>query len=279
MQPVAIATWEFGARAVEVAGGVLREGGGALDAAERGINAVEVDPTVTSVGLGGRPNADGIVELDAAIMDGRTCRAGSVACLQGIARPISVAREVMQQTPHVMLAGSGALEFALSRGFARQELLTPESRRMWQGRSGGGQAGHDTVGLVALDAHGNLAAGCSTSGLPYKLPGRIGDSPIIGAGLYADNETGGASATGIGEEIMKVCASFLVVEFMRHGHTPADACRKVLERIATRTSGSTDPIIGLIALSKSGDFGSAAINTRFPFAVWTPKGVDASEAE
>ncbi|MCK4373762.1 MAG: isoaspartyl peptidase/L-asparaginase, partial [Candidatus Brocadiae bacterium] len=225
-EPAVIATWKLGKAAAEAAGEVLRAGGRALDAVEAGINVVELDPKVTSVGYGGRPNAEGIVELDAAIMDGPSHNAGAVAALRNIRRPISVARKVMEQTPHVMLADDGA-----------------------------------------------LAAGCSTSGLAYKLPGRVGDSPIIGSGLYVDNDVGGAAATGVGEEIMKFCAGFLVVEFMRSGCAPDEACRRTIARILAKTPANKDVTIALIALSRDGQFGAASTRPEFPHAVWTPAGV------
>ena len=270
-RPAAVATWEFGLTAVEAAGEMLARGGTALDAVESGINAVELDPTVTSVGYGGLPNAQGTVELDAAIMDGATLGAGSVAALRGIRRPISVARRVMERTPHVMLAGDNALKFALAQGFPRQELVTRESRRRWQEWSHA-EAGHDTVGLLALDGAGNLGAGCSTSGLPFKLPGRVGDSPIVGAGLYADNGAGAAAATGLGEEILKVCASFLAVELMRRGAPPGGACHAVVDRIMDRAAAGAEFMVGLIALSPAGEVGAAANRAEFPHAVWTPTG-------
>jgi len=266
---MAIATWGFGKSAVEVAGEILSNGGSALDAVEKGINVVELDTTVTSVGFGGMPNSKGVVEVDAAIMDGATHRAGSVAGLCDIRRPISVARKVMEDTPHVMLVGDNALEFAISQGFKREELLTTASKQQWEGRKSKNTSAHDTIGLVALDQSGNLATGCSTSGLAYKLPGRVGDSPIIGSGLYVDNDVGGASATGLGEEIMKFCASFLVVEFMRDGYGPSDACQKVINRILTKTPKNKDIMIGLIALSKSGEYGAVATKGRLPYAVWS----------
>jgi len=277
-QPAAIATWTFGARVVEAAGKILLEGATALDAVEKGINVAELDTSVSSVGVGGLPNAQGIVELDAAIMDGASRRAGSVAALRNITRPVSVARRVMENTSHVMLVGECALEFAVSEGFVPEETLTDEARRHWRERNRGEREGHDTIGLVALDAGGNLAAGCSTSGLPYKLPGRVGDSPIVGAGLYVDNEIGGASATGSGEEIMKSCASFLVIEFMRNGCRPVEACRRVIDRIVAGTPDAKDVMVGLIALARHGEFGAASTKTGFPYSVWTPEGTSLRES-
>jgi L-asparaginase/N4-(beta-N-acetylglucosaminyl)-L-asparaginase len=271
-QPAAIATWRFGEAAVEAAGKALDGGGGALDAVECGINAVELDPNVNSVGYGGLPNVEGVVELDAAIMDGATHRAGCVAALRGIRRPISVARKVMEETRHVMLVGEGALKFALSQGFPEEDLLTPESRMHSEQQVREHTPQHDTVGLIALDAAGNLAVGCSTSGLAGKMPGRVGDSPIIGSGLYVDNQVGAATATGRGEEIMKSCASFLVVEFMRSGLAPEAACQQVIARILARSPQDRNMQIGLIAMSRSGACGAASTVSPFPYAVWRRPG-------
>ncbi len=280
LQPAVIATWSFGRTAVEVAGRLLDAGAAALDAVEKGINAVELDPTVTSVGFGGLPNAAGVVELDAAIMDGVKHRAGSVAALRSIRCPISVARMVMERTPHVMLAGESALAFALAQGFREEELLTPEGRQRWEEwKRGGPSASHDTVSVVALDRAGRLAVGCSTSGTAYKLPGRVGDSPIIGSGLYVDADAGGAGATGIGEEMMQFCASFLAVEFMRNGCAPEEACRKVLERIAGKKPEDREKSICLVALDRNGNFGAAGMQPGSPYAVWTPTGVEMREAK
>lgn len=270
--PIAIATWPFGKSAVEVAGEILTNGGSALDAVEKGINVVELDTNVTSVGFGGTPNSEGVVELDAAIMDGATHRAGSVAGLRHIRRPISVARRVMDNTKHVMLVGDNALKFALSQGFSQEKLLSADSKQRQEERKVEKPSTHDTIGLVARDQHGNLATGCSTSGLGYKLPGRVGDSPIVGSGLYVDNDVGGASATGLGEEIMKFCASFLVVEFVRHGCAPSEACQKVIDRILTKTPANKNIMIGLIALARNGECGAAATGG-FSYAVWKPDGV------
>jgi len=261
--PIAIATWPFGKSAVEVAGEILNNGGSVLDAVEKGINLIELDTSVTSVGLNGIPNSEGVVELDAAIMDGATHQAGSVAGLRNIKLPISVARKVMENTKHVMLVGDNALKFALSQGFSQEEL-TSDNRKRCENET----PSHDTIGLVALDQSGNLATGCSTSGWGGKLPGRVGDSPIIGSGLYVDNDVGGASATGLGEEIMKFCASFLVVEFMRNGFSPSEACQKVIDRILTKMPENKNIMIGLIALSKNGEYGAAATKGGFSYAVW-----------
>ena len=215
--PAVIATWKFGGPAVEKTGSLLLEGMDLLAAVERGINVVELDPGVNSVGYGGKPNSCGVVEADAAIMDGRTCKVGCVAGLKHCRRPISVALRVLEKSPHSMLAGEGACEFAREQGFPHEEMLTPASEEKFNEWKAGGrgapEASHDTIGLAAVDCKGNTAAGCSTSGLAFKQPGRVGDSPIIGSGLYADNEVGAAAATGNGDEILKFCISFLVIQF------------------------------------------------------------------
>ena len=271
--PAAIATWNFGEAALEVSGQILGAGGSAVDAVEKGINVIELDSTEQSVGYGGLPNADGVVEVDAAIMEGGICSAGSVAGLKHIKRPISVARRVMEATPHAMLVGDGALMFAIAQGFKTENMLTDAAKAKWhewqQKRQG--ERGHDTIGLVALDATGEIAAGCSTSGVGYKLPGRVGDSPIIGAGLYADSDVGGAAATGLGEEILKFCACFMAVEFMRGGDSPMDACAKVIGRILQKKSENKGVGIALVALNTRGEFGAASTGENFPYAVWTPE--------
>lgn len=279
-KPIAIGTWKFGKQAVEVAGKALKNGESTLDAVEKGVNAVELNPEVRSVGYGGRPNSDGVVELDAAIMDGLTHDAGSVAGIQGIRCPISVARKVMENTRHVMLAGENAKQFAKSQGVKVENLLTDHSEQAWKewkAKKNQSTSSHDTIGLVALDTKGNLAVGCSTSGLAYKLPGRVGDSPLIGSGLYVDSDAGGASATGVGEEILKFCSSFLVVEFMLSGLSPDEACQKTIERILAKKPENSEIQIGLIALDCDGNYGAASSKGNFTYAVWYPDKVEVFE--
>ncbi len=293
--PVIIATWRFGQEACAIAWDVLAAGGSALDAVERGANAVEENPAVNSVGYGGLPNADGVVELDAAIMDGPTHAAGAVAALTGIRRPISVARRVMERTPHVMLAGWNARRFAIQQGFTESDLLTEESRLKWQAwrleqsaadvahfddvnrakawsepDGSYAQLSHDTVGVCALDTSGNLAAGCSTSGLAWKTPGRVGDSPIVGSGLYVDNSVGAAAATGNGDEIMKVCLSFRVVSLMEAGRSPQSACEEAVRYLLRLRPGRQDRGAACIAVSKDGQIGAAATRSGFraPDRLW-----------
>ncbi|THH41302.1 N(4)-(beta-N-acetylglucosaminyl)-L-asparaginase [Neolewinella litorea] len=274
--PVVISTWQHGLAANEAAWKVLQAGGNALDAAETGVKITEADPEVSTVGIGGRPDRDGIVTLDAAIMDGAgDC--GSVMALQDILHPISVARRVMENTPHVMLAGEGARQFALAEGFTTTNLLTEESEREWKKwkaenpgyRPPINVENHDTIGLLTLDQDGHLAAACTTSGAAYKYHGRVGDSPIVGAGLYADNEVGAATATGWGEAVVRACGSFLVVELMRQGHSPTEACRLAVERVIAKNPDYREIQVGFIALAKDGTTGGYCIHPDFDYAVYT----------
>jgi len=249
---------------------VLRGGGTALDAVEQGVMVVEADPTDTSVGYGGWPNRDGVVELDAAIVDGVTLRCGAVAALRDVKHPVAVARRVMERTPHVLLVGDGARRFALDQGFKTENLLTPEAKQAWREwrRSERKPAGgHDTIGMIALTPDGTMAASCTTSGLAWKLPGRVGDSPLVGHGVYCDAQVGGAAATGIGEEVIKVCGSYQVVEFMRQGLDPQEAVRRVLERILRRNPAMQDEFIGFIALRRDGAHGLVSTNLDFKVAL------------
>ncbi len=272
--PLFVSTWAFGKACNETALETMRQGRGLLDAVERGIWVMEDDAGDSSVGLGGTPNAEGVVQLDACIMWGPEHGAGSVAALEGIAHPISVARRVMEQTPHVMLVGDGARRFALEQGFEDFNLLTDERREAWRKWREKKQAvqedGHDTVALLGLAADGTIAGGCSTSGWGYKLPGRTGDSPIIGSGLYVDNDVGAAGATGLGENVMRYCATFMVVEFMRQGLSPGDACLKIIERIVAKEPAGKNLSINFIALDKQGRYGAAGTDTGFKYAVATP---------
>jgi isoaspartyl peptidase/L-asparaginase-like protein (Ntn-hydrolase superfamily) len=275
--PVVVATWDFGLALCTTAQKQFAAGADLLDALERGVNVVEDDPNVTSVGYGGLPNEDGVVQLDAAIMDGRTHRAGAVCALEGIKNPISVARKVMTETEHVMLAGAGALKFARKMGFKEQNLLLPESRAKWEKAKASfwrhKAQTHDTVCAIALDAKRDMATCVSTSGLAWKLAGRVGDSPILGAGSYVDNDVGGAAATGMGELSMRTCASFAVVERMRAGAHPTQACQDVLAMVArkdARVGADEAAYLALIALDKRGRAGAAVIGKGakpFPYAL------------
>lgn len=272
-KPVIISTWNHGIPANAAAWEVLSKNGRALDAVEQGVRVTEADPKISSVGYGGLPDRDGHVTLDACIMD-ENLNGGSVGCIEHIMHPISVARKVMEKTPHVMLVGEGALQFALQNGFEKKNLLTEESRKAWENWKKKnnyipvGEENHDTIGMVALDNSGNLSGACTTSGLAYKLHGRVGDSPILGAGLYVDNEVGGAASTGVGEAVMRTCGSYLVVELMRAGKTPGEACRLAVERIMAKNMQYNDLQVGFIALNKNGDVGGYAIKQGFQYAVY-----------
>lgn len=281
-KPIVLSTWDFGLRANEEAWKTLDNGGKALDAVERGVRLVEDDPSERSVGYGGRPDRDGRVTLDACIMD-ENYNIGSVACLEYIKNPISVARAVMEKTPHVMLVGDGALQFAVSQGFKKENLLTPESEKEWKDWLKDSKympivniENHDTIGMIALDANGNLSGACTTSGMAFKMHGRVGDSPIIGAGLFVDNEVGAATATGHGEEVIRTVGTHLVVELMRQGKTPQQACKEAVERIVQitkrRNKNLKDIQVGFIALNKKGEYGSYCIQDGFSFAVHDQKG-------
>lgn len=281
VKPLVISTWMLGQPANKAAWAILSAGGKALDAVEAGVKVPEGDPNERSVGLGGRPDRDGRVTLDACIMDEKM-NIGSVACLEHIVHPISVARAVMEKTPHVMLSGEGALKFALEQGFKKQNLLTPESEAEWKEWLKESKykpvvniENHDTIGMIALDASGNLSGACTTSGMAFKMRGRIGDSPIIGAGLYVDNEVGAATATGHGEEVIRVAGSHAVVEMMRQGHSPEKACRIVVERILKsmklRGKPTDETQVGFIAINKNGEHGAFCLQKGFNYAVYSPK--------
>ena len=276
-KPIVLSTWNFGLQANEAAWKILKNNGRALDAVEAGVKIPEGDPKERSVGYGGRPDRDGRVTLDACIMD-EYANIGSVACLEHIKHPISVARAVMEKTPHVMLVGEGALQFALSQGFKKENLLVEESEKEWKEWLKTSQykpivniENHDTIGMIALDAHGNLSGACTTSGMAYKMHGRIGDSPIIGAGLYVDNEIGAATATGHGEEVIRIAGCHLVVELMRQGRTPQQACEEAVQRIIKltklRNKNLKDIQVGFIALNKKGQSGSYCVQGGFNYAV------------
>lgn len=272
--PVVISTWRHGIAANEGAWEVLSQNGSALDAVEAGVRITEADPTGRSVGYGGLPDREGNVTLDACIMD-ENMQCGSVAFLQHIMHPISVARKVKEETPHVMLVGEGALDFAMDQGFEKQDLLTPEAKKAWQKWLEKSQyepeiniENHDTIGMLALDANGDLSGACTTSGMAYKMHGRVGDSPLIGAGLYVDNEVGAAAATGLGEEIIRVSGSHLVVENMRRGDAPQTACKKAVQRIVEKNETVEGKQAGFIALNKAGQYGGYAIHPGFNYAVY-----------
>ena len=286
--PIVISTWDFGIAANAAAWDVLKNNGRALDAVEKGVHVPEADPNNQTVGLGGFPDRDGKVTLDACIMD-ELGNCGSVAALENIVHPISVARLVMEKTPHVMLVGDGALQFALQQGFKEKNLLTPKSEKAWKDwlkksdynpqinienksfrpdKLPGNKLNHDTIGMLAMDAKGNLSGACTTSGMGFKMRGRVGDSPIIGAGLYVDNEIGAATSTGVGEEVIRNVGSFLVVELMRQGYSPEDACKEAVMRIIKKKPDAAKKIqVGFLAINKQGKYGAYAIQKGFSFAV------------
>jgi len=281
-KPIVLSTWRFGIEANAAAWEILSKNGRALDAVEAGVKIPEGDPNERSVGYGGRPDRDGKVTLDACIMD-EFSNIGSVACLEHIKHPISVARAVMEKTPHVMLVGKGALQFALSQGFKKENLLVEASEKEWKDWLKTSQynpianiENHDTIGMIALDANGNLSGACTTSGMAFKMHGRVGDSPIIGAGLYVDNEIGAATATGHGEEVIRITGCHLVVELMRQGLSPQKACEEAVMRIVklTKNRGKElkDIQVGFIALNKKGEYGSYCIQGGFNYAVYDATG-------
>ncbi len=277
-KPLVVSTWPFGKASNEAALKILVGGGAILDAVEQGIWVTESDINNHSVGLSGTPNAAGVVQLDACIMYGPGHQAGSVAGLEGIRHPISAARRVMEKTKHVMLVGEGARMFALEQGLESIEVDSRNRYLEWQKRrekeraqSAGKTDTHDTIALLVLGTDGTIAGGCSTSGLGGKLPGRVGDSPIIGSGLYVDNEVGAAGATGIGENVMRYCGSFLIVEYMRQGLHPQKACQEAIRRIARQDPKGFELSVNFVALDKQGRFGAAGTDQGFAYSVTSPK--------
>ncbi len=286
-----VSTWDFGVQANQPAWNVLSSGGDALDAVEQGARWAEAELCNPTVGRCGNPDRDGILTLDASIMDGDG-RCGAVAALEDIDHPISVARRVMEKTPHVMLVGKGAQQFAVEQGFRKQRLLTPEAEQAWQEwrlraeyqpqinaerrQRPGDRDNHDTLGMLAIDRHGRLAGACTTSGMAWKLHGRVGDSPVIGAGLYVDNEVGAATASGVGEEMIRNAASFLVVELMRQGRSPMEACREAIERVVRKRPEATRALqVCFLALNKHGEVGAFALHSGFVYAVCDAQRQDA----
>jgi N4-(beta-N-acetylglucosaminyl)-L-asparaginase len=278
-----VSTWDFGVGANAAAWPVLARNGSALDAVEAGARWAEADLCNSTVGHCGYPDRDGVLTLDASIMDGDG-RCGAVAAIEDILHPVSVARAVMEKTPHVLLVAEGAQQFAVSQGFEKKPLLTDDAREAWHEwlkeseykpeinveRSGrpGDAHDHDTLGILAIDARGGLAGACTTSGMAWKMHGRVGDSPIIGAGLYVDNEVGAATASGMGEEMIRNAASFLVVEEMRRGRSPKDACREAIERVVhKRPAASRTLQVCFLAINKDGEVGAYALHRGFVYAV------------
>jgi N4-(beta-N-acetylglucosaminyl)-L-asparaginase len=295
--PIVVSTWNFGKEANGAAWDILQKNGYALDAVEAGVRVPEGDPKGNSVGYGGLPDRDGRVTLDACIMD-EQYNCGSVMCIEEIMHPISVARLVMEKTPHIVLVGEGAQKFALANGFKKENLLTPDSEKAWKewlktskyqpviniensqsyhynkqtDPMPGGIDNHDTIGMLAIDQQGRMSGACTTSGLAFKMQGRVGDSPIIGAGLYVDPEVGAATATGVGEEVIRIVGAHLIVELMRQGRKPEAACKEAVERIIRRSPAKAKEIqVGFLALSKSGEVGAYALQKGFTYAVKSGK--------
>ena len=271
-KPLIISTWPH-ILDNQIALKAVQEGN-LLDGIEKGINNVENNPLDQSVGIGGRPDRSGTVTLDACIMD-KEHRAGSVCYLKDIKNPISVARLVMEDTPHVILAGDGALQFALDKGFQKENLLTEKSKAEYvewlktaEYKPKVNVELHDTIGMLAIDQNGDISGGCSTSGLGYKMQGRVGDSPIIGAGLFVDNEVGAATATGMGELVLTTLGSFLTVEFMRQGMSPLEACKAAVMRTIEKNKDSYKEMqVGYVALDKYGRYGGYSIQPGFQYTV------------
>jgi N4-(beta-N-acetylglucosaminyl)-L-asparaginase len=293
-QPIVVSTWDFGKTANAEAWKILKAKGRALDAVEAGVKVPEADPSNQTIGYGGLPDRDGHVTLDACIMD-EFYNCGSVMALEHITHAISVARLVMEKTPHIVLAGDGALQFALANGFKKENLLTPASEKAWKewlktakyepvinienklfdkdhDPMPGGPNNHDTIGMLAMDAKGNLSGACTTSGMAFKMHGRVGDSPIIGAGLYVDNEVGSATSSGVGEEVIRIVGSHLVVELMRQGLSPENACKEAVQRIIKRNPQKSKNIqVGFVALNKKGQYGAYALQKGFTISVRNAK--------
>jgi len=268
--PVIITTWDYPS-ANEAAIKTLNNNGNAMDAAEAGCRVLEADEKNIYIGIGSLPDETGKVTLDSCVMDSNG-NCGSVAFLQNIVHPVSVARKVMEETKHVMLVGEGARKFAISKGFKQRNLLTKESRKAWRDwlkdrRQMTPHEAHDTISMLVQDGNGDLAGACTSGGWAYKLHGRVGDSPIIGAGLFVDNEVGSAAATGLGEEVIKTTGSFLVVELMRQGYSPTKACEEALKRVIKAHNGNPDFQIGYIAMRKDGEVGSACLKWSFGYMV------------
>lgn len=274
--PIVISTWNV-PNATSKAGELLELGYSSLDAVEQGCMIEEADTKNQSVGIGGRPDRDGNVTLDACIMN-KKGDYGAVVYMQNIVHAISIARKVMENTPHVMLAGKGAEEFAVALGYKKTNLLTKESKIAWENWKKEADyqpiiniENHDTIGMLAIDKNGDISGGCTTSGLAYKMAGRIGDSPIIGSGLFIDNEIGGATATGMGEEVLKTVGSFLIVELMRQGKSPQQACEEAIRRIVVNNSNFKNFQVGYIAINKKGETGYYSIHEYFSVSIYENK--------
>ena len=278
VKPIVIATWNV-PNATAKAWEVLQKGGNSLDAVEQGCMIEEADVKNSSVGKGGLPDRDGNVTLDACIMD-KDGNYGAVMCVQNITHVISLARKVMEETPHVILAGEGAENFGYDLGFKKENLLTESSKKAWEKWKVTSNykpiiniENHDTIGMLAIDLNGDISGACTSSGLSYKMAGRVGDSPIIGSGLFIDNEVGGATATGMGEEVLKTVGSFLIVELMRQGKTPQEACEEAVRRVVKKSGNRyKDFQVGFIALNKKGETGAYCIHEFFNYNIYSDGG-------
>ena len=273
--PLVISTWIHGMEANAGAWEILSNGGNALDAVQKGVAVTENDLNNRSVGLGGRPDRDGHVTLDACIMD-HDSRCGAVAFLEEIIHPIDVARAIMDKTPHVMLVGKGAQQWALENGFTKASFQVPvppvqkdyeEWRIKSEYKTGVNVENHDTIGMLALDANGRMAGACTTSGMAYKIRGRVGDSPIIGAGLFIDGDVGGATATGVGEAMIRIAGSSAVVESMRRGASPEEACYDIVQRILKKHPGVDGMQVGFLAMNMQGETGGYSVYNGFNYAL------------
>ncbi|WP_304518012.1 isoaspartyl peptidase/L-asparaginase family protein [Cecembia rubra] len=285
-KPLILSTWDHGMPANDRAWEVLMETGNLVSAVEEGVKVTELDMENLSVGLQGLPDREGVPTLDASIMKGDgSC--GSVAFVRQVRHPISLARKVMEETPHVMLAGEGARQFAIAQGFPmEEEVLSPKAEAAYQEWKVESKykpiiniENHDTIGMIALGADGKLAGSCTTSGLAFKMHGRVGDSPIIGAGLYVDDEVGAATATGLGESIIRICGSFLIVELMRQGRSPQEACEEAVRRLIAKNAKDIKDIqAGFLAINKDGEYGAFAVHQGFTYARHHSQGKDLLQA-
>ncbi|WP_143960822.1 isoaspartyl peptidase/L-asparaginase family protein [Litoribacter populi] len=277
--PLLLSTWNHGIPANEKAWEVLGKTGSIVDAVEQGVMVTESDLSNLTVGLQGLPDREGIVTLDAAIMKGNGA-CGTVSFVRQVKHPITLARKIMEETPHVMLSGEGARQFAIEQGLEiLPERLSPEAEKAYKEWKLESEykpiiniENHDTIGMVGLDKNGNLAGSCTTSGLAFKMHGRVGDSPIIGAGLFIDDEVGAATATGLGESIIRICGSFLIVELMRQGWEPQKACEEAVKRLIAKNKDINNIQAGFLAINKEGEVGAYSVHPGFNYAKHDKKG-------
>ena len=274
VKPIVIATWNV-QNATAKAWEVIQKNQSALDAVEQGCMVEEADVKNSTVGMGGLPDRDGHVTLDACVMD-KDGNYGAVVNVQNITHVVSLAKKVMQETPHVILAGLGAEQFAYEQGFKKENLLTESSKKAWERWKEKSEykpiiniENHDTIGMLAIDKNGDISGACTSSGLAYKMSGRVGDSAIIGSGLFIDNEVGGATASGLGEDILKTVGSFLIVELMRQGKSPQKACEEAVKRVVKKAGVNYKNFqVGFIALNKKGETGAYCIHPGFSYTVY-----------